>query len=410
MKILKLIIENYQQFKHLELDFTHPQTGEPLDKICFIGRNATGKSTILWILSHFLNNTYDFFENGSFTFEFLMNKNKYIFNHSPLNLEFSSNTNEIYNLKLKNNFNDSVIYCPPESHINNYFFENIPETNVKEALSLFTERNFFNIVSNETVSDFWKTIVFNIKHREDLFNNFANENENKSFKQLKEEFNNQQPDILKEIEKLWSKILKISNLYFDAENAKKPIQLTDNLEVYIKTKINNEIVPYKFLSTGIRNFIFKIGHIYSLYFNRKIERGFLLIDEPENSLFPDFLYDLIDDVYCKIIENQNTQFFVSTHNPIIAAQFEPYERFILDFDDDGYVIAKKGTVPVGDDPNDILFKDFGMRSIYTKKGIAKWERYLELKILIKQTTDETERNKLVEEFSKLGREYNFPSK
>ncbi len=35
MKILKLIIKDYQQFKHLELDFTHPETGKPLDENFF---------------------------------------------------------------------------------------------------------------------------------------------------------------------------------------------------------------------------------------------------------------------------------------------------------------------------------------------------------------------------------------
>lgn len=60
MKILKLIINNFKQFKHLELDFTHPETGEPLDKICFIGKNATGKSTILEIINSFIAAEADF--------------------------------------------------------------------------------------------------------------------------------------------------------------------------------------------------------------------------------------------------------------------------------------------------------------------------------------------------------------
>jgi hypothetical protein len=34
MKIAKIRIKDFQQFKDIELDFTHPETGEPLDKIC----------------------------------------------------------------------------------------------------------------------------------------------------------------------------------------------------------------------------------------------------------------------------------------------------------------------------------------------------------------------------------------
>lgn len=456
MKLLKIIIKDYQQFKHLELDFTHPETGEPLDKVCFIGRNATGKSTILWIVWEFLNQSINFKNGGFCAFKILNDSKSYYsvyFNNQ--NLWFSSEieelsdwidllmsnnvfsylytevnpilSNEIFKFRkylLKNklliiaatklrNTSDLLIFSPTDDDSNS-LFEDVPNTTINESLELFKKINVSNIVSNDTIKDFWKLLVFHIKQREDLFREFQEQNENLSYKEAKEKFGNKNPDILTGINIYWNKILANANLYFDVENAKKPIQLTDNLKVYIKYIPTNEVIPYNKLSSGIRNFIFKIGHIRSLYFNRKIERGFLLVDEPENSLFPDFLYDLIDEIYLNIIKDKDemmkTQFFFATHNPIIATQFEPYERIILDFDESSYVVARKGTVPVGDDPNDILYKDFGMRSIYTKAGVKKWERYLELKVLIKHTTDETEKDKLIVEFSKLGREYNFPSK
>ena len=40
MKICKIIIKDFHQFKDFELDLTHPETGEPLEKVCFIGSNA----------------------------------------------------------------------------------------------------------------------------------------------------------------------------------------------------------------------------------------------------------------------------------------------------------------------------------------------------------------------------------
>ncbi len=43
-------IKGFQQFEDTVLDFTHPETGEPLEKICFIGRNGTGKSTLLRLI------------------------------------------------------------------------------------------------------------------------------------------------------------------------------------------------------------------------------------------------------------------------------------------------------------------------------------------------------------------------
>ena len=264
----------------------------------------------------------------------------------------------------------------------------------------------FHIVSNETIAEFWKTLIYHLKKRDNDFQNFQNlaENQNRTVRQVREEFDEANPLILNEIAKLWNEILDKAGLEFDAAGASNPIQLTDNLKAYIKLKSTGERINYNDLSTGIRNFIFKVGHIYSLYFNQKIESGLLLIDEPENSLFPDFLYDLVD-IYRNI--THNTQIFMATHSPIIAAQFEPYERFILEFDDDGYVQARRGTVPVGDDPNDILSKDFGVRSLLGKEGVKKWERYIELRTMIRLSQDSTEKGRLLDEFMHIGNEYNF---
>ena len=50
MKICSIHIKGYQQFADTYLDFNNPKTGEPADKICFIGPNGTGKSTLLNLL------------------------------------------------------------------------------------------------------------------------------------------------------------------------------------------------------------------------------------------------------------------------------------------------------------------------------------------------------------------------
>src|SRR5437868_1789638 len=59
MKLLGIYLYDYQQFKNFELDFTYPagheKAGQALDKVCFIGRNGTGKTTLLNII---YNNIY----------------------------------------------------------------------------------------------------------------------------------------------------------------------------------------------------------------------------------------------------------------------------------------------------------------------------------------------------------------
>jgi AAA15 family ATPase/GTPase len=274
--------------------------------------------------------------------------------------------------------------------------------------------NFFpfaHLISNESISVFWRLLIFLLKKREndrDLYERRP-ENIEKSKKQLLKEFDSANPNILKTISELWEKILSNAGLRFDYKNAQIPIQLTENLHAYIIGKSGNR-VPYNKLSTGVRNFIFRFGHIQTLYFNREVERGLLLVDEPENSLFPDFLLNIIEQ-YEKVTTDKNgernTQMFFATHSPIIASQFEPYERIILDWDDDGSVKARKGVSPEGDDPNDILYQDFGMTEIVGKKGQEVWKAYLDLKKKLGREKDDEKKKEIAEEILKIGREYNF---
>lgn len=434
MKISKIIIPSYNQFQSFEIDLTYPENhqkaGQPLEKVCFIGKNGTGKSTILELINSILrtNCNYPILGNSSelsrkiilktqYSYKsfYLINSSSITYSNNPKYIldsieKDNSFSNEILLMKssingnygvsylnsisdkftidntnylFKNNSNDLVIYSPSKSSKNDLIsISDVPQVTLNQALELFKEFSFYQEVSNQNISEFWKLLIYLIKKREDEYNTFQNleENQDKTIRELKQDFDKNNPEILQKISEIWNLILDKAGLEFDYKNASNPIQLNDNLKAYIKIKNTNEIVPYNNLSTGIRNFIFRIGYIYSLYFNRNIDRGFLLIDEPENSLYPDFLYDLIE-IYQKI--SKNTQIFVATHSPIIATQFEPEERIILEFNEDGNVTAHKGISPTGDDPNDILKNDFTVRNVLGKEGLEKWNRFIKLKSLIK---------------------------
>jgi recombinational DNA repair ATPase RecF len=57
MKISKLHIDSFRHLENLDFDFTYPEDfhdeskrGKPLDKICFIGQSATGKTGLLELI------------------------------------------------------------------------------------------------------------------------------------------------------------------------------------------------------------------------------------------------------------------------------------------------------------------------------------------------------------------------
>jgi hypothetical protein len=301
---------------------------------------------------------------------------------------------------------DLVVYSPADDSSLIPHGRKLPHTKLNNALGLFKAFPVCVEVKTETVEQFWNVLIYLIKKREDDWHEFLRQPQNRSklVQQAEQEFQAGHPEILAKIAELWDRILAQAGLEFDYENAKKPVQLNENLQAYIRLQGTGAHIEYNALSSGIRRFIFRLGHIYSLYFERNIRRGFLLLDEPENSLHPDFLYDLVE-IYLDIIEN--TQFFVATHSPIIAAQFRPEERVILDFDDQHCVTSRRGVVPAGDDPNDLLDKDFEVRSLYGREGLANWERFLELRRLIKKTDDATAKRELIDEYMRIGNAYNF---
>ena len=47
MKIRKLYLRDFRGIRELDLDLTHPGTGEALDLLVFAGRNGCGKTTLL---------------------------------------------------------------------------------------------------------------------------------------------------------------------------------------------------------------------------------------------------------------------------------------------------------------------------------------------------------------------------
>src|SRR5690606_18341999 len=103
----------------------------------------------------------------------------------------------------------------------------------------------------------------------------------------------------------------------------------------------------------------------------------------------------------------DSQIIVATHSPFIAAAFEPEERFILYFNENGKVEIRRGDSPIGDDPNDILYKYFGLETLINKTGKEIQNYYLKKKQQLLFENDESKKKKLRQEIEAIGNKYNF---
>jgi len=442
IKITKLIIQNHQQFQDFEIDFCNAN-GEPLDRICLIGKNGTGKTTILKLLrdftalfnEHLTINKADFLKKYNFEFTIFYNclgdtiEKWKCHREPPLNsFEFSGNSlvfsRIYYNASQEHEldfdiesgyiFRGKLYSYFTHSDLTADFYEHkLPQTNLYEALKLNFEKAVQNVdisAKDESINSFWRLLIYQLQAHRSIYYQYLRQNEDKTVKEVRESFEKENPSILVGLAKIWNKILSIAGLEFDSDKVNHPATNGDNLEAFVKVKNTDKDVNYNELSTGIRDFMFKIGYLYSLYFNfktEKIEQNFLFMDEPENGLYADFLYNYMSN-YLPFVKN--TQLFMATHSPILAAEFEPHERRILYFDEEHKVKVRKGSAPVGDDVNDILKSDFST-SVNNRhpKAKAAWDRYLELLTLISKTQDTTEKKKLVREYLELGQLYNFPA-
>ena len=157
MKISKIIIPNFQQFKNFQLDLTYPENhekaGQPLDKVCFIGRNATGKTTLLEILIELFNEV-DFVpptpSNRWFLVKLIHNNYQFykIYGHTSTNFIISDNESDKI---INNRVSDEITEFLTPSKITIVLIKSIKSTIITTYVYLSTIRNRIRMNSIFTV-------------------------------------------------------------------------------------------------------------------------------------------------------------------------------------------------------------------------------------------------------------------
>ena len=430
MKISKLNIESYRHLENLNFDFTY-QTGErkgqPLDKICFIGQSATGKTGLLELVYEETRRLQKASRYEDITESENLKKDD---TNTLLTgvIEFSSGFIN-RTLKIADSKTDTVFYkflkkelsdirdehlIPlKETETINYFKANlISEKNLeiftKNPIDLLEKyrdeilnikNNFFddNILFNDNVKpEIWLFLLNEIleyrKNSTQKISELINNLDLDKFALEYSKWQKENPNKLDDFAKMFNPLLEKLNLEVDLVNTEYSIP--------IKNKITDKIIPIQNTSTGTKGLLLSFLPLFKL----DTKDSIILIDEPERSLYPDMQMDLMEH-YQRLAPD--AQFIVATHSPFIAASFEPEERFILEFDEEGKVAVRRGTSPIGDDPNDMLKNDFGLEFLMNKEGLKAFERFKTLKKRLASEKDEEEKDKLLSEILVLAKAYKF---
>ncbi|WJS95240.1 AAA family ATPase [Flavobacterium johnsoniae] len=434
MKISKLHIDQFRHLENLEFDFTYQsgeRKGESLDKICFIGQSATGKTGLLQLIyDHSINLLNLELINGQiFRLKDNLNKSEVTFLLGNEVFHLKNNEVTFRNQNYRHDFNSGglVTTLIPEQYRKDIFYfkanlvsdQNINflstnpieliEKHSKELQNIKQEfhnkddnflmnENYGLLFNGDVDTKIWLNLLVDYLNYRKNFTQKMSELIHQGFikdiNKLSSEFNKWQkhnPNRLESFAKEFNYILERLNLEVDLVNTE--------YSVPIKKKGREEIIPFQDTSTGTKQLLLTSLPLYSL----DTKDSIILIDEPERSLYPNIQMEVMD--YYKKLAPE-AQFIVATHSPFVAASFEPDERFILYFDNEGKVAVRRGSSPIGDDPNDMLYNDFGINYI-NKYGQEKYQEYLDLKQKIYFEKDPKKKEEISEQLEKLGDEYNF---
>lgn len=358
MKITKIHIKDFHQFKDFTIDLTYPKghkkEGQPLDKICFIGQSGTGKTTLLELIPKFLYN-YDtnlFFRIDSdsiydevdvdLTYGNKSEYNVQIYFHKYDNKESDWNWSadektkkigdwiEFFDNKWLNKQASKLIYFPSNLNYDLNF----------DSESTFNKKDIIDF-STDKVAVVWNLILEKIQSYQEKELQLRQEISKAVEVSLDENLDavKKAVDTLSEWRKKeFNPVTDIADNCLDNLLKFFKLKVKTELDIKIKEDIgfikiedyNKNEIPNGLWSTGTKQVILSALPLYLL----KPKKTIVLFDEPERSLYPD-LQRIIVDYYSSLVND--CQFFYSTHSPIIASNFEPWEIVELKFNKEGKI-------------------------------------------------------------------------
>jgi predicted ATP-dependent endonuclease of OLD family len=364
MKISKIHIKDFHQFKDFTLDLTYPQghekAGQPLGKVCFIGQSGTGKTSLLelipmllyWYETNLVVKSSIESINQNMNLDIIFGlSNEYSFNFYFRIANIDGKGGGLFRImdepklnKLEHDWDECKLFYEEDwqKKIASkliYFPANLSYDIDLETDNKLEDRDIVDF-SQDKVASVWNLILEKIQAYQEQELKIRHD-----ISKVVEKSSNDIKIIQKAVKKLEDWKAKEFNPIKDvADNCLDPLlakfKLRVKTELDFKTKDDigfikiedfegNEI-PNGLWSTGTKQVILSALPLYLL----KPKHTIILFDEPERSLYPD-LQRTVVDYYSSLTES--CQFFYSTHSPIIASSFDSWEIVELKFNKEGKV-------------------------------------------------------------------------
>jgi AAA15 family ATPase/GTPase len=372
MKITKIELKGYNQFKDVIIDLTYPRghekEGKPLDKICIIGQSGSGKTSLLRIIKWFVSLIRDIGENIEIPLP--------LENALKIDVQFFDLIYRMYNIEkfpyllfdwnnklddekffeLLNSYyskiNPLLINFPTEILTGN----DRPEADETDSLVQMEkiraamaypyqlQPQYIIDFAFDDVKKTWDYILKDIKEhqaQELLIKNRIAETaarKNVTFEEIEKKTKEHKKWLSKNPNPLKALAKQFLNpiLFKLGLKTKTDIDLEAirHLGFIQLQTLAGQDVPRSFWSTGTRQMVNTTTPLFQL----KPKNAVILIDEPERSLYPDIQLNIID-TYVKLAPE--CQFFFATHSPIIASSFEPWEIVELKFDKENKYVYRE---------------------------------------------------------------------
>jgi predicted ATPase len=350
MKISRLRIQDFCQFQNLDLDLTYPQghekAGQPLDKICIIGQNGTGKTTILNIINDFYMDYVS--KGGSFNTSFI----DYNFKKSFWAIDYIDDKNKSYSaIRDKpssagtfeytwGKLSASKMLYFPFGINSQYIAQQIAITPIpeKDKLQQYFEKIKSYYYATPDQMQAFEEYTFSIIEK------YQKNSADFKLQLVKKIELGEKIDILEELKKwqaenpnpLLEEAKYLDGLINKFHLRTKTIldRVSELNSIQLESMVSHETIPYEKLSSGTRQILNVARPLYHLL----VPNAIVLMDEPETSLYPDLQRDIIP-YYTNLREDLDgqVQYFFSTHSPIVASSFDPWEIIDLEFDENGFV-------------------------------------------------------------------------